>query len=155
MTEERKYKKDEILIECEQGYNIYNVLKLKPKFFTWESGIRDLGFIAEDAIEKGLDHFVFMITDSLPKIKNESVIAALVAVVKEQQIQLEEYKYRIEVLEKKILKEVPKESEEDNIEKQRREFFEEASNKVLIEASNKILIEASKKALDEVSKETI
>jgi len=93
----RAYKQDEIEIQNETGYLVEDVLKLKPKFFTWkETGIRDLGFVVEDAIEANQAYIYRDEVLGIPKnVKDRSILAGLVAMVKKQQTEIEVLKNEI------------------------------------------------------------
>ena len=81
------YKKDEVFINEEPEFDYYKVLELEPKFYTWkEDNVRELGFVVEDALNV---HPAFVYNDSItnqPKnMKDRSILASLLSVVKTQQ----------------------------------------------------------------------
>jgi hypothetical protein len=93
----RAYKQDEVEIENETGYDVEDVLKLKPKFFTWkETGIRDLGFVVEDAIEAN-DAFIYRdeILGVPKNVKDRSIIAGLVGIAKKHQMDIDVLKEQL------------------------------------------------------------
>lgn len=96
----RKYKEDETLATEEPEYSVKDILKLEPKFFTWTaSGSRDFGFIVEDALDQGLDQFVFVDPKQGPKnYKDRALIAGLLALAKEQHSVVEKQQKEIDHL---------------------------------------------------------
>jgi hypothetical protein len=90
----RMYKKDEVFIEEEHDFDIFNVLEIQPKFFTWrEDGVRDIGFIVEDVVNV---HEAYIYRDpytNKPKnIRDRAVLSSLLSVVKYQQREINKLK---------------------------------------------------------------
>lgn len=71
--------------------NSKNILKLQPKLFTWKAdNTEDLGLIVEDALNiPDLHEFIYKDPKTGPKnFKDRSLIAGLIACVKEQESQI-------------------------------------------------------------------
>lgn len=77
--------------------NIEEILSIKPKFFRYIEAVSELGddapvevgFLAEDLIEAGLEKYVFYDTEGLPQgIAYEMYVTALQTVVKDQSVKI-------------------------------------------------------------------
>lgn len=98
--------------------NIEEILSIKPKFFRYIEAVSELGdaapvevgFLAEDLIEAGLEKYVFYDTEGLPQgIAYEMYVTALQTVVKDQSVKINDLTEslasalaRLEALEAKV-----------------------------------------------------
>lgn len=80
--------------------NYLDVLKLSPKSFTWkEDGAEDIGLIAQD-VERYFPGLVVERGDGYKGVNYQKLIVPMLAVMKDQQTQIEELKKEIEELKK-------------------------------------------------------
>jgi len=81
----RYYKTNERIYE-----NPKSILKLQPKRFTWKADqTEDLGLIVEDALNKGLNEYIYYDPEKGPRnYKDRALIAGLISCVKEQESQI-------------------------------------------------------------------
>jgi hypothetical protein len=92
---QRKYKMNETSITEESSYDVADILKLNPKFFTWKkSNERELGFIVEDITNLELsESFIYRNEFGIAKnIKDRAIIAGMIQLAKEQQITIDALK---------------------------------------------------------------
>lgn len=91
----RRYKYNEQELDTNDAYD---VLKLEPKYFTWKNNkIRDLGLIVEDAVELGLDKYLYYDKEGPKNYKDRALIAALIKVFKDQDLRIKELESRINI----------------------------------------------------------
>jgi len=75
----------------ERIYDSDDILLLEPKLFTWiHNNKEELGLVVEDALDKGLDKYVYFSDDGPRNYRDRSLIAGLISVVKKQQKQIDE-----------------------------------------------------------------
>jgi hypothetical protein len=94
----RQYKKDEVLVQDEPGYEVNKILELEPKFFDWKKkpDVRELGFIVEEVVNINNDAYVIKDLDNNPKnLKDRSLLAGLVALIQEQHRDIVELKSKL------------------------------------------------------------
>ena len=89
----RKYKENEVDY-FDSGYDSKLILKLRPKFFTWkDTGERDFGLIVEDSLEEKDTEIYICFNNEGPKnYKDRSLIAGIIALLQEQQKEIDELK---------------------------------------------------------------
>ena len=94
-TSSIKYKENVLPLE-EDRYNTQNFMKLKPiKYNKKNSTKTEVGFIAEDFHELGLNELVYYVGNETEYLYYERLSSFIVKIVQEQQKKIEEFKDKI------------------------------------------------------------